>query len=84
MRQLSIYSITVKGRAIYQCSICGSFGSGDSVTVEVTDPAEIAEIKPSPQAMSIGWRSCSPNDGLSASQRGDYLTFRCPNCKGST
>jgi hypothetical protein len=79
MRYLSIYSITVKGRAIYQCSICGSFGSGDSVTVKVNNPAEIAEIKPGPNAMPIGWSSYSGDDG-----RGDYLTFRCPNCKGST
>ena len=79
MRQLYIKSITVKGQAIYQCSICGSFGSGDSVTVEVTNPAEIAEIKPGPNAMPIGWSSYSGDDG-----RGDYLTFRCPNCKGST
>jgi DNA-directed RNA polymerase subunit RPC12/RpoP len=76
MRQLYINSITVKGQAIYQCSTCGNFGSGDSVTVEVADPAEIAEIKPGPNAMPIGWSSFSGNDG-----RGDYLTFRCPNCK---
>jgi hypothetical protein len=79
MRQLYINSITVKGRAIYGCSICGDFASGDSVTIEVKNPAEIAKIKPGPNAMPIGWSSNSGNDG-----HGDYLTFRCPNCTGST
>jgi predicted RNA-binding Zn-ribbon protein involved in translation (DUF1610 family) len=79
MRQLYINSITVKGQAVYQCSTCGGFGSGDVVTVEVNNPAEIAEIKPGPNAMPIGWSSNSGNDG-----HGDYLTFRCPNCTGST
>jgi DNA-directed RNA polymerase subunit RPC12/RpoP len=76
MRQLSIHSITVKGQAIYQCSTCGAFGSGDSITVKVISPKDIAEIKPGPSAMPIGWSSHSGDDG-----RGDYLTFRCPNCK---
>lgn len=79
MRRLSICSITVKGRAVFQCSICRTFGSGDSVTAEVAHPEEIASIKPDPSAMPIGWRSSSGNDG-----RGDHLAFKCPNCRDSS
>jgi len=79
MRHLSIRSITVKGRAVFQCSICKAFGSGDSVTEEVARPKEIASIKPDPSAMPIGWSSSSGNDG-----RGDHLAFKCPNRRDSS
>lgn len=79
MRQLCINSITVKGQAIYQCSTCGGFGSGDFLTATVSSPAEIAEIKPGPHAMPTGWSSHSGGDG-----RGDHLAFRCPNCNRAT
>ena len=78
MRRLHVSSITVKGMAVYQCTTCGIFGYGDSVTLQVNDPAEIAKIKPGPNAMPIGWSSYSGHD------KGDHLRFRCPNCKGST
>lgn len=74
MRQLCINSITVKGQAIYQCSTCGGFRSGDFLAATVSSPVEIAEIKPGPHAMPTGWSSHSGDDAVEsqlAADKGD-------------